>query len=418
MSKSSGHETQSDYLDSPYTPGVTASFTPGRERQLTRMERALVRVAGQGKFEGRISVLQGARGVGKTSVLRAAERKANALGVTSVFVTAGTGSVLDAVVARLAEIAADEPHVSALVARLRESVSRLTIGVGPIGVELAVGDEPPAPAGSLVHDLKRLVAQAARMPERANRGLLLVIDEVQDMPPLEIRVLATAWQELQAETQNPDEPRLPAVVFAAGLGDVHEAITHGASFGERFHFESLANLSDESAALAVIEPANELGVSWSVDALNQLLELAGGYPYFVQLYADEAWNNANRVARSGPRMWRKGPRSPMNRYVPFIAAGGARRRTPRSASSWPSPRRAVTRRRAPRSQKRWECRRATSVLRERRWWPRESSLPPGAGCSPSVPLVSGDSSSMRPRADPSSTYMRRACHIAKLGAYV
>lgn len=296
MSKSSGHETQSDYLDSPYTPGVTASFTPGRERQLTRMERALVRVAGQGKFEGRISVLQGARGVGKTSVLRAAERKANALGVTSVFVTAGTGSVLDAVVARLAEIAADEPHVSALVARLRESVSRLTIGVGPIGVELAVGDEPPAPAGSLVHDLKRLVAQAARMPERANRGLLLVIDEVQDMPPLEIRVLATAWQELQAETQNPDEPRLPAVVFAAGLGDVHEAITHGASFGERFHFESLANLSDESAALAVIEPANELGVSWSVDALNQLLELAGGYPYFVQLYADEAWNNANRVA--------------------------------------------------------------------------------------------------------------------------
>lgn len=286
-----------EYLDSPYTPGVTASFTPGRERQLTRMERALVRVAGQGKFEGRISVLQGARGVGKTSVLRAAERKANALGVTSIFVTAGTGSVLDALVARLGELVADdgEPQIEALVGRLRDSVSKLTIGLGPVGVELALGDDDaPAPSGNLVHDLKRLVARAARSTDDANRGLLLVIDEVQDMPPLEIRILATAWQELQAETQVAGEPRLPAVVFAAGLGDVHEAITQGASFGERFHFESLANLTDEAAALAVIEPANELGVRWSVDGLGRLLELAAGYPYFVQLYADEAWNVANR----------------------------------------------------------------------------------------------------------------------------
>lgn len=289
---------QTDYLDSPYTPGVTASFTPGRERQLTRMERALVRVAGQGRFEGRISVLQGARGVGKTSVLRAAERKANALGVTSVFVTAGAGSVLDALVARLGEIVEGdgEPNAMAFAGRLRESVSRLSIGVGPIGVEFSLDDEPgvPASTGTLVHDLKRLVARAARSTDRANRGLLLVIDEVQDMPPLEIRALATAWQELQAETQNPDEPRLPAVLFAAGLGDVHEAITQGASFGERFHFESLSNLSDEAAALAVIEPAGELGVRWSVDGLGRLLELAGGYPYFVQLYADEAWHVANR----------------------------------------------------------------------------------------------------------------------------
>ncbi len=290
---------QLDLVDSPYTPGVTASFTPGRERQLTRMERALVRVAGQGKFEGRISVLQGARGVGKTSVLRAAERKANALGLTSVFVTAGTGSVLDAVVARLGEIvkADGEPQVEALVGRLREAVSRLTIGLGPLGVELTFDSDEKGnsgPTGTLVHDLKRLVARAARTHDRANRGLLLVIDEVQDMPPLEIRVLATAWQELQAETQNPDEPRLPAVVFVAGLGDVHEAITQGASFGERFHFESLVNLTDEAAALAVIEPAGELGVRWSVDGLGRLLELAGGYPYFVQLYADEAWNVANR----------------------------------------------------------------------------------------------------------------------------
>ncbi len=292
-------------IESPYTPGVVAVFTPGRERQLARMERALVRVAGQGRFEGRIHVVQGARGVGKTSLLRVIERKANALGITSVFVTAGTGSVLAALATELQErVRATAPE--SLAARVRAAVSALTVELGGVGVGVSLRDRPvhamtgtspdAVSASAAVPGLKRLIELVARSGENASRGLLLLVDEVQDMPSAEIRVLATAWQELQSEVAAPGAARLPAAVFAAGLGDVHDAITRGASFGERFHFETLRNLSDEAAVQAVIEPASAAGVSWSFDALESMLALSGGYPYFVQLYADEAWHARARYA--------------------------------------------------------------------------------------------------------------------------
>ena len=84
-------------LLSPYPPRVTATFTPGRERQAGMLERVLVGVAGQSTLEGRVQVLQGARGVGKTSVLRAVERTARRLGLSTVFVTAGADGAMPAV---------------------------------------------------------------------------------------------------------------------------------------------------------------------------------------------------------------------------------------------------------------------------------------------------------------------------------
>jgi hypothetical protein len=39
------------------------------------------------------------------------------------------------------------------------------------------------------------------------------------------------------------------------------------------------------------------GVMWDEDALTEVVELADGYPFFLQLYASEAWTEASR---SGP----------------------------------------------------------------------------------------------------------------------
>lgn len=83
---------------SPYTPGETAREIPGRERQLTEISGLLARVALEGRLAGRIRVDVGPRGVGKTSLLRRAQRAATELGLTTVFVTAGNGT-LTAVIA-------------------------------------------------------------------------------------------------------------------------------------------------------------------------------------------------------------------------------------------------------------------------------------------------------------------------------
>ena len=45
----------------------------------------------------------------------------------------------------------------------------------------------------------------------------------------------------------------------------------------------------------MVNPAAEEGVPWADDALGRIVTVADGYPYFLQLYAFEAWEAAARA---------------------------------------------------------------------------------------------------------------------------
>ncbi|GAB95784.1 hypothetical protein BJY21_001225 [Kineosphaera limosa] len=286
-----------DPLASPYTPGDIATFTPGRERQTAALERSLVGVAGRQHFEGRIQVVQGARGVGKTSLLRAVERTATALGLSTAFVTASPGATL----APLADLLAHRMQQLSpmpLTEQFKHAVSRVGLRLGPAEVALDVRAASALP--SAVSSLKQVVTAVAGATQATNRGLVIFIDELQDADPSEIRVLATAWQELQAEVHAAGAAALPAALMAAGLSSTQERVTEGASFAERFRFETVTNLPENAATAALFQPALEAGVIWESEALEIVLTRSGGYPYFVQLYGHEVW--LSRERRSGDRI--------------------------------------------------------------------------------------------------------------------
>jgi len=88
--------------------------------------------------------------------------------------------------------------------------------------------------------------------------------------------------------------------MAAGLSSTQERVTEGASFAERFRFETVTNLPENAATAALFQPALEAGVIWESEALEIVLTRSGGYPYFVQLYGHEVW--LSRERRSGDRI--------------------------------------------------------------------------------------------------------------------
>lgn len=74
---------------SPYTPGEVARAVPGRAIQLAEIDERLSVLADLGRLVGRIRVDHAPRGFGKTSLLREYQRRAEARGLLSVWVTAG-----------------------------------------------------------------------------------------------------------------------------------------------------------------------------------------------------------------------------------------------------------------------------------------------------------------------------------------
>lgn len=267
---------------SPYTPGVLASSLPGRERQLLEIREVLDTVALLRRFVGRIRVDVGSRGLGKTSLLRRAKEEAELRGHATAFVTAGNGPVLEELAAAITTAVGAGPDLGG---RIREA----TMHLGPSVANLEVRAEWDGGATvGATRALRDLLGEAsARAIDDGRTGLVLLVDEFQACDEAALRTIAYAWQEMQVHDAAP-----PAALLAAGLSTTEDVVTSAASFGERIAYRRMENLDEVAVRRALTEPAAELGVSWSIEVLEAVVEATQGYPYFVQVYGDGVWRAA------------------------------------------------------------------------------------------------------------------------------
>ncbi|WP_382309618.1 ATP-binding protein [Herbiconiux sp. UC225_62] len=273
---------------SPYTPGDLARDVPGRGLQIAEFDERLSYLVDLQRLVGRIRVDHGPRGYGKTSLLRHYQRRAEARGAITVWVTAGEEGGL---VAQLADgiRRATASWRSGARSGLRESLQALTLSVGIPGIaRVDAAFEPDATSTpSSARELEDVIRLVATADDAA--ALVILIDEIQAADAAGIRTLAYAWQHLQAEGID-----VPAAVFAAGLPNSPDVIASAVTFSERIAYRPLRPLSTEAGEIAIMEPSLRLGVRWDPKALASALDVADGYPYIVQLIADAAWLAAER----------------------------------------------------------------------------------------------------------------------------
>ncbi|WP_244930741.1 AAA family ATPase [Nocardioides sp. W7] len=280
-------------LPSPYTPGEAPPVLVGRGAQLADAQADLALLATYGRFLGRVRVHVGSRGVGKTSLLKVVRDEAGRAGAVVAWVTArGDESLVAALVAATARALDDIGVDVARRSRLSERMQSLTLKLGAwpasAGVELDVSPAagPGTGAASAAFgDFVALAAAAAR--DRGSAGLCLLVDEIQAAPREDLRTLAYAWQELQQASPEP-----PALVIAAGLPNTPDVLTAAVTFSERFAFRTLERLGEGDATEVLEAPARDQRVRWHPDLLAEVVDLAQGYPYFLQLYGDAVWREA------------------------------------------------------------------------------------------------------------------------------
>lgn len=92
--------------------------------------------------------------------------------------------------------------------------------------------------------------------------------------------------------------RLPITIAGAGLPSLAALTGEAKSYAERmFTFRVIGSLEIDQAREALQVPARDEGVRWSKPALDRIIEITEGYPYFLQEFGKQAWDAAPRSDR-------------------------------------------------------------------------------------------------------------------------
>ena len=281
-----------DRRTNPYAPG--AGTPPpelvGRDLVLEDAEIALERLRNGLAAKGLLMV--GLRGVGKTVLLNQMLLDADERGYECVLIEAPEDRSLPATLAGPLNSALIRLSRSAAAAQLARRARRslagfvraMKVSYEDISVSLDLdAEEGVADSGDLDTDLTSLLAVAGEAARARGTVLALFIDELQYVEARQLGALITA---LHRAAQR----RLPVTLIGSGLPQLVGHVGSAKSYAERmFSFPQIGPLTGEAARRALEAPAGRLGVIYSAKALDEILRITEGYPYFLQEWGSACW---------------------------------------------------------------------------------------------------------------------------------
>jgi len=236
----------------------------------------------------------GLRGVGKTVLLNRFDQDAQQTGFKVAFMEASDdGTFVTVLVGRVRRILLELDRLGALsqaVKRALRVFKSFTVSVNEKGLpELGIdvdAERGLADSGDLASDLEDLFVALGEAARDRRTGVLFAIDELQYLAERELAALIMA-------VHRTTQLQLPVVLVGAGLPSLPGLAGDAKSYAERlFDFPQVGRLGPVDAAQAIVDPAQREGVEFAAEAVTQIVALTHGYPYFIQEWAYQVWNQA------------------------------------------------------------------------------------------------------------------------------
>lgn len=284
-----------DPIRNPFSPG--AGTPPpefvGRDHLLKKADIILQRV--KARRSAKSLILVGLRGVGKTVLLFRIREQAEAAGYKALMIEVPEDKALAEILLpplRQILLALDAmENLSAKVKRslrvLKSFASGLKVKIGDLelGLDAEVGS---ADSGDLEMDLGNLLVAVAEAGADRKTAVALCLDELQYLSETDLGALIMALHQVA-------QKQLPLVLFGAALPQLVAKAGRSKSYAERlFEFPEIGPLAPEDAREALDGPVSREGVSFTSEALDELVRITEGYPYFLQQWGYASWEAARR----------------------------------------------------------------------------------------------------------------------------
>lgn len=284
-----------DPAKNPYAPGAGTPppLLAGRDDLVRLAEIALSKA--KAGLPAKSFVATGLRGVGKTVILNRVQDIADEQGYQTAYIEAVEDAPLvNLLVPHLRKVLFKLDRMAATTESVRKSIRvlkgfaaafRVHIGGVEIGIDPEFG---VADSGDLASDLPELLIAVGEAAAARGTATAFIIDEIQYFSESDLRALIGAVHRL-------NQKNLPVLMVGAGLPQILGKMGDAKSYAERlFEFPAVTALQKEDAIAAIEKPARAYDVIFEQDALEEIVNITKGYPYFLQEWGFVTWNVASQ----------------------------------------------------------------------------------------------------------------------------
>ena len=276
-------------LPNPYRPGagMSPAYLAGRDNTIHEAQNILQAI--NYGYSARSVVYYGLRGVGKTVLLNYIENLADEMDLPSEYMEIAERDRsfqyqmalhIYKLINRLSLLKNIESHIKKALSILKAFT--IKYGCDDISIEVNPANGI-SDTGNLANDMTELFLALGVIAQKQNKGVVLFIDEIQYIKDDEFEALMEA-------IHRTNQKNYPIVIFSAGLPKIAKIAGDVKSYAERlFDFIEIDSLNNEEAKLALIEPAKRFQIKYTDEAVNKIIEITQGYPYFLQEYGKWVW---------------------------------------------------------------------------------------------------------------------------------
>lgn len=143
-----------------------------------------------------------------------------------------------------------------------------------------------ADSGDLETDLAELFVAIGEAAKDRHTAVAIIIDELQYVDEVELSAMIMAVHRVSQKS-------LPLIVIGAGLPQLVGKAGNSKSYAERlFSYPPVGKLEEKDAKIALQKPVQALGIKFTEEALDEILDQTKCYPYFLQEWGKHSWDVA------------------------------------------------------------------------------------------------------------------------------
>lgn len=279
------------YKTNPYRPGagLMPMYLAGRDEDIQNMSEI---------FDSLIMniptpsvVFSGLRGVGKTVLINRLQSIAEDKGIFCKHIEVEERNDFISQIATCSQVflrkVSTKEKFKNMLQKPLDAIKSLVVSFNPDDTtfSLSLQEKELYKASNLTQSLTDVFVSIGELAYKTENAICFFIDEIQYMKQNELGSLIAALHRA-------NQLGYPVMIVGAGLPKIYKMLSEEKSYSERlFIYKVVGSLTYEQSCKAIEEPAKKFGVKYTDEALQEIIKLTKGYPFFIQQICQVIYKN-------------------------------------------------------------------------------------------------------------------------------